>query len=338
MTKRSLIHDDILLKLIEKYLNDECNPQEVQLVNEWYNSFDKDQDIIDSLTPEQVEQLSRRLMSRIKKNIAVDVESGQATVINNRGSRKIMYMVAGIAAMVLLVMGVFLSRNNDAILPLHSVSAEMVIFNTTKSIKKVILEDGSTVWLNPNSKIVYPRKFLATSRELHMHGEAFFEVKPDVKRPFIIYSDNMITRVWGTSFLVRSVDGAPEGVSVVTGKVSVRLQKQEGNSEIMLMPDQKVTFLKAGNVLKKEGEAKKSTIRIWQKTTLSFDNIVLRDVIKTLNKKFGVNISTTNESLLNYSLTADFTDQSLPAILEMLEKSLNLKYEINENQIILKLN
>ena len=168
-----------------------------------------------------------------------------------------------------------------------------------------------------------------------MHGEAFFEVKPDVKRPFIIYSDNMVTRVWGTSFLVRSVEGAPEGVSVVTGKVSVRLQKQDDNSEIMLMPDEKVTLLKATNVLKKESELKKSAIRIWQKTTLSFDNIPLRDVLKTLNKKFGVSISSTNESLLNYSLTADFTDQSLPAILEMLEKSLNLKYEINENQIIL---
>ncbi len=338
MIKRSLIHDDILRKLVEKYLNDECNPEEVQLINEWYNSFDKDQDITASLTPEQLEQLSQRLMSRIRKNIAVNLESDQVTVSNSLGSRKIIYMVAGIAAMVLLVMGVFLSRNNDTILPMNSVSADIVISNTTKSIKKVILEDGSTVWLNPNSKIVHPRKFLAASRELRMHGEAFFEVKPDVKRPFIIYSDNMITRVWGTSFLVRSVDGAPEGVSVVTGKVSVRLQKQDDNSEIMLMPDQKVTFLKADNVLKKEGEIKKSAIRIWQKATLSFDNIVLRDVLKTLNKKFGVNISTTNESLLNYSLTADFTDQSLPAILEMLEKSLNLKYEINENQIFLKLN
>ncbi|MNL43791.1 fec operon regulator FecR [compost metagenome] len=168
-----------------------------------------------------------------------------------------------------------------------------------------------------------------------MDGEAFFEVKPDVKRPFIIHSDHMVTRVWGTSFLVRSVKGGAEEVSVVTGKVSVRLQEQNDDAAIMLMPDQKVTLLKAGNILKKESELKNSAVRIWQKTSLFFDNKLLRDVLPTLNKKFGVSISTTNKSLLNYSLTADFTDQSLPAILEMLEKSMDLKYEINEGQIIL---
>jgi transmembrane sensor len=334
MTKSPLMHDDILRKLVKKYLNDECSPQEILKLNDWYNSFDEDQDVIEGLTTEQRQQLRQRLMTRIRKNIAADLESGQATVSSSRSSRKIVYLVTGIAAMLLLVMGVFLSRNNHNMPALHAIPTDMVVFNSTKSIQKVTLEDGSTVWLNPNSKIVYPRKFLAASRELQLAGEAFFEVKPDVKRPFIIYSDKIVTRVWGTSFLVRSSEGGLEEVSVVTGKVSVRLQQQDDHSAIMLMPDQKVT-LKAGNVLKKEGELKNSAVRIWQKTTLSFDNIPLRDVLQTLNKKFGVSISTTDESLLNYSLTADFTDQSLPAILEMLGKSLDLKYEINEGQIIL---
>jgi len=335
MTKRSFMHDDILQKLVKKYLNDECSPQEIHTLNEWYNSFDEDDDVMESLTPEQRQQLRQRLMSRIRKNIATDLESDQAIVSRNRSSRKIVYLVTGIAAMILLVMGVFLSMDHHKVTPLDATSADMVVFNTAKRIQRVTLEDGSIVWLNPNSKIVYPRKFTAASRELRMDGEAFFEIKPDVKRPFIIYSNNIVTRVWGTSFLVRSLKGGVEEVSVITGKVSVRLQQQDDGAEIMLTPDQKVTFLKAGNVLKKEGELKNSPVRMWQKTTLFFDNIPLRDVLPTLNKKFGVSISTTDESLLNYSLNADFTDQSLPAILEMLGKSLDLKYELNENQIIL---
>lgn len=329
------MHDDILQKLVKKYLNDECSPQEIHTLNEWYNSFDEDDDVMESLTPEQRQQLRQRLMSRIRKNIATDLESDQAIVSRNRSSRKIVYLVTGIAAMILLVMGVFLSMDHHKVTPLDATSADMVVFNTAKRIQRVTLEDGSIVWLNPNSKIVYPRKFTAASRELRMDGEAFFEIKPDVKRPFIIYSNNIVTRVWGTSFLVRSLKGGVEEVSVITGKVSVRLQQQDDGAEIMLTPDQKVTFLKAGNVLKKEGELKNSPVRMWQKTTLFFDNIPLRDVLPTLNKKFGVSISTTDESLLNYSLNADFTDQSLPAILEMLGKSLDLKYELNENQIIL---
>ncbi|MEQ7798616.1 FecR domain-containing protein [Pedobacter sp. ASV1-7] len=329
------MNDDVLQKLVKKYLNDECSPQEIQRLHEWYNSFDEDQDIIDFLTPEQLQQLRQRLISRIRKNISADLEASQAIVNRNRSSNKNTYIITGIAATVLLVVGLFLFRSSDTISPLRSMSAEIVVFNTSKSIQKVMLEDSSIVWLNPNSKIVYPRKFLAASRELHMHGEAFFEVTPDANRPFIIYSDNIVTRVWGTSFLVRSVEGVQEEVSVVTGKVSVRLQEQDDNAQIMLTQDQKATFFKADNLLKKGEELKKSPVRIWQKTTLSFDNVPLRDVLKILNKKFMMNINSTDESLLNYSLTADFTDQSLPAILEMLEKSLNLKYEINDNQIIL---
>jgi transmembrane sensor len=187
------MNDDILQKLVKKYLNDECSPQEIQRLHEWYNSFDEDQDIIDFLTPEQLQQLRQRLLSRIRKNISADIEASQAIVNKNRSSKRNTYLITGIAATVLLVMGLFLFRSSDTISPLRSMSAEIVVFNTSKSIQKVILEDSSIVWLNPNSKIVYPRKFLAASRELHMHGEAFFEVTPDANRPFIIYSDNIIT-------------------------------------------------------------------------------------------------------------------------------------------------
>lgn len=335
MTKKSLLHEDALQKLVKKYLNDECSPQEIETLNNWYNSFDKHQDPIEGLTAEQVQQLKERLMSRIRKNIAAGSHSAPAPLRRNPGPAKLVYLITGIAAMALLVMGIFLSRNEQTIPALKSASANTVISNTSKSIRRVALEDGSIVWLNPDSKIEYPEKFTAASRELRMQGEAFFEVKPDLKRPFIIYSNDMVTRVWGTSFLVRATEGIAGEVSVVTGKVSVRLHQQDDKSAIMLMPDEKVTFIKAANVLKKEGEAKNSAVRIWQKTTLSFDNIPLKEVLSTLNKKFGVDISTEDKALLSYSLKADFTDQSLPAILEMLEKSLDLKYEINERKIIL---
>ena len=168
-----------------------------------------------------------------------------------------------------------------------------------------------------------------------MKGEAFFEVSPDKSRPFLIYSDQVITRVIGTSFRIRAYENIPVEVSVVTGKVSVSLQEQL-DSEITLLPNEKATYSKTVNSLKKEEERKTSAIRMWQKATLSFDNEPIRKVIQSLNKRFGVHISSDDEDLLNYVLRADFTDQSLPSILEMLEKSLDLHYEINDDEIILK--
>ncbi len=61
----------------------------------------------------------------------------------------------------------------------------------------------------------------------------------------------------------------------------------------------------------------------------------LEEIIKVLNKQFGVRISSSDEKVLSYILKADFTDQSLPSILEMLQKSLDVDYEINDQGITL---
>jgi len=199
------------------------------------------------------------------------------------------------------------------------------------------LSDGSIVWLNPKSKVIYPQSFTSTQRKVQMQGEAFFEISSDPGRPFIIHSGNVITRVWGTSFRIRAYDNIPVEISVVTGKVSVQLQTKE-DSELILLPQQTATYSKAADLLKKGIEQKTSGMSIWQKETLTFDNEPIRDVIKVLNTQFKVNISTADEKLLDYFLKADFTDQSLPSILEMLRKSLNVENEINDDGIILYTN
>jgi transmembrane sensor len=321
-----------LQKLIQRYINGECTPDEITAVHEWYDSFEREQNPMDLLSTEQQLQLKKRLISRIRTNIT-SLDKTEGTPVDKRFlSPALIYSLSGIAATVLLVMGIIFFKYDFSHPP---ATTNMVVVNMTKSIQKVALEDGSIVWLNPGSRIKYPKKFKGAQRNVQMEGEAFFEVTHDKSRPFTIYSDNLVTRVWGTSFRIRAYENNPAEVSVVTGKVSVRLQQQEG-SEIMLLPNQKVTYLKKANVLKKETEQKTSVMRIWKKATLSFDNEPIKEVIKALNITFGVHISSPDEKLLNYALKADFTDQSLPSILEMLEKSLDLQYEINDKEIILK--
>jgi transmembrane sensor len=168
-----------------------------------------------------------------------------------------------------------------------------------------------------------------------MMGEAFFEVHKDHQHPFIIYSGGLVTRVWGTSFRIRAYQNIPTEVSVATGKVSVRIPKQNA-AEVMLLPNQRVTYLKAEDALKTDKKTKDASMQMWQKARLSFNNMPLNEVMRRLNKRFGVSISTEDEALSHFVLDADFTDQNLPAILEMMEKSLELSYEFNDKGIILK--
>ncbi|ADY53206.1 anti-FecI sigma factor, FecR [Pseudopedobacter saltans DSM 12145] len=320
-----------LQELVAKYLNNACTPEEIHYLNEWYNSFDNEQNPIDLLSDLQQQQLKQRLRKRIKNNISLINRQPDETLNHNKRTTDRIYFLRAIAATVLIVLGIFLFRYHKV----QPIMQEVVAFNQSKNIQKLILEDGSTVWLNPNSKITYPKEFKLTKREITMSGEIFFEVKPDAKRPFIIHSDNIVTRVLGTSFLVRAKKGTPAEVSVVTGKVSVRLQQQYEDAGVILYPDQKATYSKTDNVLKKGRESGNSDLSMWRKATLTFNNRALKDVLPILDEKFGVDITTSNKDLLNFSLEADFTDQSLPSILEMLEKSLDLKYEINGRKIIL---
>ncbi|MFA6945411.1 MAG: FecR domain-containing protein [Pedobacter sp.] len=322
---------NILQKLIEKYLKGNCTPEEVAAIHEWYNLFEQEQDPIDFISSEQQQELKQRLLSRIRTNItSLDIESKQP---DSGGyiSRTLVYSLSGVAAMIILAVGlVFFSHNASD----HPASGDRVVVNMTKTIQKLVLSDGTIVWLNPKSRVIYPERFTAGQRKVQMQGEAFFEVTPNLKRPFIIYSGNVVTRVWGTSFRIRAYKNIPVEVSVVTGKVSVRLQHKE-DSEIMLLPDQKVTYLRESSSLKKDIEKKTSDMRIWQKTSMSFDDESIEEVIKVLNKQFGVHISSSDKKVLNYVLKADFTEQSLPSILEMLKKSLDVEYEINDQEIIL---
>lgn len=324
--------ENISRALIQKYLDGTCTQQEIILLHEWYNSFESAPDPLTELSDRQRSELKRRMLSRIRLNTSG--EEKKSYPLKSK-VRMLMYGLSGAAAIFIFIF-LFAFLKNKKLSPSVSVdvSEEVSINNLSKSIYKASLSDGSVVWLGPNSSLRYPRNFHGKFREVSMKGEAFFEVAKDHSHPFIIYSGEIITKVWGTSFRVRDCQDIQAEVSVVTGKVSVSIPKLN-HSEVMLYPDQKVTYLKAENRLKKEREKKISSMKIWKKTSLSFDNVPLSDVIATLNSEFATHISTNDASLRKYVLKADFNDQSLPYILEMLEKSLNVSYEINGKDIVL---
>ena len=320
-------------KLIKKYLKGNCNPEEIAAIHEWYNSFETEQDPADFITSQQQKELKFRLLTNIRRNVAsLELKSTQTN--KRKTVSRTLYLLSGVAAMLILTIGVFFYVQKKSS---FSDLGDVHVVNMTKAIQKLVLSDGSIVWLNPKSKVIYPHNFTSTLRKVQMQGEAFFEVSPDPKRPFIIYSGNVITRVWGTSFRIRAYENIPFELSVLTGKVSVQLQTRK-DSELILLPQQTATYITASDLLKKGIEKKTSAMSIWHKETMTFDNEPIREVIKVLNAQFKVNISTADEKLLDYVLKADFNDQSLPSILEMLRKSLNVENEISDDGIILYTN
>jgi transmembrane sensor len=147
---------------------------------------------------------------------------------------------------------------------------EMVTVFTTDSIKMFVLPDSSRVFLNINSKLTYPKNFIAAVRKVELHGEGFFEVEHKDKQAFEVKCRNSITRVLGTSFNVKGYDLDKEvEVTVLTGLVELcgaESVNSDHSARILLAAgDMGVYSLEKQSVVKMKASKKSKNSKWWQK-------------------------------------------------------------------------
>ncbi|WP_183578006.1 FecR family protein [Mucilaginibacter sp. X5P1] len=331
--------------ILEKYFKGDCNENEIAEINSWYNSFENDGDDISAMSGEEKELFKDLMLNNIRHNIKKAESDNVISLKKAKVNRSLFYFIASAAAILLIVF--FFKSKAPNISPAEN-EEELVINNMTSTIQKITLSDGSKVWLSPNSQLTYLKIFAKYSRQVALSGEAFFEVTKDHSRPFSIYSGKITTKVWGTSFRIRSYKNDIPKVDVVTGKVSVSIYKVNRSAtdlsspvqtdpvqEVMLTPNQEAIYDTGLNALKKNTEIKDTTINIWKKTNISFDNTPMAEVFKVLNKKFKVHIWSADKKINADYLNADFTDESLPAIMEMLKNTMNVNYAVNGSEFVL---
>jgi ferric-dicitrate binding protein FerR (iron transport regulator) len=338
--------EHLSIELLEKYINGNCTEAEVALVKQWYQSFEHDPDYTPTLSLSRQKELEERIYNRIINNIDAEAETPAKTSIIRR--LRTWQWISGIAAMLLIALTVVVYQRTSVNNRLTASASQQIVAvtNNTNRIYKLTLPDNSAVWLNPHAQLKYPKVFAATSRKVSMSGECFFEVTKDPKCPFIISSRSIITKVWGTSFRIRDNDqGTEADVSVVTGKVSVSVKTKQNindasldiaKGDVMLYPNQKVVYSMNDHTLKPASIINEPALKIWNRVDLLFDNRLLKDIIPVLNTRYNVHIVLANEKLNHYMLNADFSGFNLPDVLEALNKSLNIDYELKNNTIELK--
>lgn len=327
-----------LSNLFDKYLDGRCTPEEVALVEKLYNTFNSREDRLADLSDDEKEALRVRMLWQIASSVFPgEPETTKKIYLKrNAKNRKNHYWTA-IAASLLLILSLFLWLEKEKKAPLlanqEQVKTEIRIVNRSTSLVKHLLPDGSRVWLSPESEVRFPKKFKPSQRNLILVGEAFFEVEKKRSQPFVVCSGRIITKVWGTSFRVRSFGSTNAEVAVVTGRVSVKI-KSPLSSEVMLRPNQQAIYTKGSQTLIRQSvDISSSEMKIWRKTHVSFHRTKVEEVVNKLSQIFNTRIIVKAPEINNYLLEGDFSDQNLPDILEMLKKSLNVTYTINANQI-----
>jgi len=212
--------------------------------------------------------------------------------------------------------------------------------NTPLSIK---LEDGSVIALAKNAKLSYPKHFEPNKRQVFLSGEAFFEITKNPQKPFYVYSNEVITKVLGTSFTIKAFEDSPEViVSVKTGKVSVFHQNKIAFADpeekaLIITPNQQIVFARKEESLTKSLVERPILIKdLSQLPEQNFEDKPVSEVLKAIEQAYGVHIIYDAEQLSHCIITTTLANESLYSKLDIMCKTIGASYKIVDAQIVIQ--
>ncbi len=315
--------DDLLIK----YLALEATTAEKQQVEDWvrlspdnqqyFNQFKQIWDQSSELAAVNVvdeNEAWSRFQQRIHKEEPAPVKKK-----TNRWMR--------IAASLVIIAGSAFLTN--VLLNKPAAPIQTMAVNTVNEVKADTLPDGSIATLNKHSGISYPSEFKGNTRNVQLQGEAFFSVKPDKKKPFIINVNDVQIKVVGTSFNVKNGLKGTE-VIVETGIVQV----MKGDKMIELKAGERTFLPKIDTVITKELSGDK-LYNYYVSRTFVCDNTPLWKLVDKLNEAYGANIIIGRKELRRMAITVTFNEESLDKIVNIISQTLMLKVTTKENAIIL---
>lgn len=167
---------------------------------------------------------------------------------------------------------------------------------------KVMLEDGTEVWLNADTRLRYPEKFSGSERRVEVDGEAYFKVAPDSERPFYVVSGTQEIKVYGTEFNVTSYGDEPAVyTTLVKGSISLKIIGGNG-SELMLTPGHQAVVDK-GQSTARVKTVDTEVVTSWRSGTFVFEDQTLEQIMRTLSRW--------------YDFDYEFADKSVASIVFM---------------------
>ena len=321
-------------EIIERFLKNKCTDEELRAVELWYLSFEHKLNGISQMSENQQIAIENELYLKIKRKIQSFEPMQKKTIPWS-------WYFGSAAAIVLLFFGLWTyNKTSKNIQTANGISFSgwLKYKNTSTKELKIVLPDGSLVTLQPKTQLAYKQSDTEL-REVELVGEAFFDVKRDETRPFLIYSGKMTTKVLGTSFTIKAYPNMKKlEVAVVSGKVTVYEKDAEDRKDngVILTPNLKVTYFdEEEHFIKGLVETPEVLPTIKKEPFIfNFQNIPLVEVLKTLEKSYGIEMVLENENLGRCTLTGDLEAMPLFTKLDIITRSLNANYQIKGTSIL----
>lgn len=321
-------------ELIE-YLKGTLDQEASREVEEWISSSDENQKTIENLYV--LLFVSDRMMAKSEINVNKAFDEFQQskkskTLSNKVRSFPILLRVASIAAIfiLLLLFGTF-----TTLLLLERQSSPIVVSTDLGERVKVILPDGSKVWLNAYSHLEYKQSFFSRNRKADLKGEAYFEVSHNNILPFVVANNDAEIKVLGTKFNVRSNDDE-NYLSTTLIEGAVLFSDHSSVQSIELEPGQELIFNKKTHQVQVKQLSFPQDMVGWVEGKLIFENTSLEEIAKSLERHYNVNIEFKDENVKKERFNAEFEmADNIYQILSTLELTRKFNYERDKREIVI---
>ncbi|GAA3991987.1 FecR family protein [Mucilaginibacter dorajii] len=309
-----------LKKLLDKFNAGKCTEEELALLQTLMDQLPRQEEI-----PPVVSGLKQSLWQQIENQ-----------TINQPPVRKLYTNWIKVAAVILIALfaGIFGARLWTAPKAADQI-AYQVITAPKGQMKQVLLPDSSLVQLNAGSSIRCQVKFSETKREVTLlSGEAFFDVKHDATKPFLVHTGGVTTQVLGTSFNIKFYKELPTiQVFVSSGKVEVHDQKHTLG---MYTPQQQLTYNKQTQNFSKETITGDHLLS-WMHDDLILDNVEFKEVAVYLQNRYNVSFNNVGKKRKQQHYSVRFSNKlSINQVLDILQLIDGRKYRLNGDTVNIK--
>lgn len=273
--------------------------------------------------------LDKDISMRILKNIRTqtknyEVASEATPQIKLRG----LQFISNITAILLPIFIIFSAY-------LYFAEDDVVLFEmaAAKGEKASLsLPEGTVVAINSESKIKYSNHYNRKERHISLSGEAFFEVKSDSHKPFVVECGGVTVRVLGTSFGIKAYE-SESTIAVVLNSGVVELNTP--NTTIKLKPNERAVYNKVDSTLVCESVDAEDYTR-WRENRLRFENETLETIMNTISRMHNVDIVFENKLLKKQMFTGTIDNTSVISILDAIRLTSSVDYVLEDGVVFLR--
>ena len=314
-------------KILNKYLSSRFSTEKERMVQQW---------IIKDSNQEEKEQASLDYWNEL------DIKADKHTFSAYKRVESKIADVGKMSAKIPLYKK--LARVAAILIPLFIIAGGYHYYTSAKSNlteisvaygedKHLFLPDGSEIWINAGTTIKYPNEFSDAERLVHLDGEAYFSVKKDESKPFIVQTKALSVKVLGTKFNAKAYSNDEKVMTTLTsGKVEVTTNTKASK---ILKPNEQLIFNKATSVID-IAEILPDETNSWLTGQLIFNNVPLKEIAQTLERRFNIAIDNKTNIPDSKLYSVKFLkNESADEIMTVLEELVGFACERNNNKLIL---